>query len=208
MSAIHLEGDLNITFIHVPKCAGISIGIWLMENRGKSQMETWTNHPTLNYLKQEHSIKYSFAVVRNPWDRAVSIYHFFKEIRNSHKTGTINDRGNSVLDANKETLKDETFEEFVFNINNIKLPTDVWIEGGFASYNQLHWISPGVDLILKFENIVNDFKIIQDITNCHIPLAHLNSSQHSAYQQYYNSNTQKEIGKIFQEDIDRWQYVF
>ena len=102
-----MAGVLNLekgyVFIHVPKCAGASITAVLM----KSEHSTRFNDlPGLgDIVKQENSVSgetvhlalharardirrflgarvynelESFAVVRNPWERLRSLYHFYR----------------------------------------------------------------------------------------------------------------------------------
>ena len=65
----------KLIFIHIPKCAGCSI-----EKIFNSSM---MDHQTALEIKSKHAEKWNsyfkFTIVRNTWERLVSIYHFRKE---------------------------------------------------------------------------------------------------------------------------------
>jgi hypothetical protein len=73
------------TFIHIPKTGGNSVRTWLLDNVPKSramfQHSFMKDHAPYSYIKK--AIKDDrglvFAVVRNPWSRVVSAYHYHKQ---------------------------------------------------------------------------------------------------------------------------------
>jgi len=73
---------------------------------------------------------------------------------------------------------------------------------------QVRWIEPGVTHLLRFENLENDFKIIQDIFKCYEPLGTSNKIEHDHYRTYYNDETQQVIAEMFKEDIEAFGYEF
>ena len=78
MPAVHLSGDINITYVQIPKTAGTSIGHWLIDHKRTSVYKEWYNHPTLEEINSAIDKNFSFTVVRNPWDRIVSAYYFLQ----------------------------------------------------------------------------------------------------------------------------------
>lgn len=204
MPAVHIDSP-SITFVHVPRAAGTSIGAWLVS--GYPTAHHWVDHPTLDEIKQEHEVKFSFAVVRNPWDRVVSFYH---HITHSAATGIPGkDYMQKVLLASNQGYFQNkvSFDQFVQDLHWLSIPkgifrTDYPMASTQANYTQ------GIDLVFKQETLEQDFKAIQQMCNNYHPLPVLNTSEHEHYSTYYNSSTRATIEKLFAADIEQWQYQF
>lgn len=85
------------TFIHIPKNAGTSISQWLIIQAGGRwvyQNHYGGKHFTLNQIRKvdKNDLGITFACVRNPWDRLVSGFFYYRKQRK---------------------FKDRTFEEFI-----------------------------------------------------------------------------------------------
>jgi hypothetical protein len=184
MPSIHLSGNTNITFVHVPKSAGSSIGEWLKIHNHARQLSEWYEHPKLETMTTEPT--WSFAVVRNPWDRTVSFYHFLKNIHEMYK--------------NKEPYP--PFDSWVENLEDFKLTSTWWFT---PATPQVEW-THNVDLVLKYENLSTEFKQIQDMFESTDPLPNLMITQHNHYTTYYNSTTENIIANIFSKDIEAFGY--
>jgi hypothetical protein len=136
---------------------------------------------------------FSFAVVRNPWDRAVSMYHFAK------KMGL----GNAF-----DLRNDLSFEDFCQILESKRFDSTF-----IPTFNQVEWTHSCIQLneILRFENLAEDFS--QMIKNNSIggispDLPHINKTNHTKYQDYYSSETKKIIHSVFEEDCDTFKYIF
>lgn len=128
----------------------------------------------------------SFAVVRNPFDRAVSMFHLFNKSNNF------------------------SFESFCEIMNENQANNT---KNFIAAHQQFEWFNGAFqpNFILRFENIKNDFKEMLDICQIkHISpnLPHENSSQRSDYKNYYNHKTKKIVEKIFEKDLDTFKYIY
>jgi hypothetical protein len=203
MPSIHLEGNINITFIHIPKTAGTSIGHWMHANSTPTKSDCWYEHPSLENIKAQYKVVESFTVVRNPWDRMVSFYHYFKNPYCPHPKITSEQWQMYINALNKiETLP--TFENWLLNAQSFKLPPGWWWN---AITPQSQWIS-NETTILRYENLKEDFKQIQRKFNTDQELPVENVSDHTHYSTYYNAQTKQLIYQWFKEDIKRWQYEF
>ena len=130
---------------------------------------------------------FKFAFVRNPWDRVVSWYHFYKQMPQTKV-------------KSKLSTKNETFEEFILykKINR-------WAGDNQDQYN----FSSCCDFIGKFENLQEDFNDVCSKIN--IPQRKLpifNKSKHIYYTDYYNEETRKIVAKRFAKDITHFDYEF
>lgn len=179
----------NDTFIHIPKTAGVSISRWLIEYAGGEYIG-YKNPMIKKHMEYKDIIKekgyhpeFMFAVVRNPWDRLVSGYHYYK------KKGSPN-------------FTWRTFDEFV-----------TCKELGKLGRNQVHYIQNregeiAVDLVIRFENLQEDFKHIQNRYHCYEPLTKNNVTSHRDYREYYTPETKDIVSRLFEADIHRFGYRF
>jgi hypothetical protein len=79
MSSVYLENE-NVVYIHTPKCAGTSIYRWFRDNQFCDNSRRDKHKPKSEFveeLKDKDDIFY-FSVVRNPFDKIVSWYGYFR----------------------------------------------------------------------------------------------------------------------------------
>ena len=171
----------EMTFIHIPKTGGISITNWFIKNFASKIKSNMSNirHPSteMTDLKTPET----FTVVRNPWDRVVSLWAFWNKIKK----------------------QDVPFDDFVRNLHNYKFHEAAWFT---FDQPQKAWIPNGVTYLLKFETLDEDFKLIQEKFNCTEPLCHINSTKHAYYKTYYTLETWNIVSEIFKDDIETFGY--
>jgi hypothetical protein len=194
-----VTGKTTVTFIHVPKTAGTSITEWfrlmcVYPPNGYTMRRfcDTKEHWGVNEVMREVSdLGYTFAVVRNPWDYAVSLY--------SHLTQKM-----PVVYKEFEWLKDVSFNDWILNID---IYPNTFISPYTLSSNQCSWIDNTVD-VLKYESLEEDFKRVQQVVGNTLPLPIKNISQRTHYVDYYTEESKKRVSEIFAEDIDRFKYRF
>ncbi|MCW8930257.1 MAG: sulfotransferase family protein [Gammaproteobacteria bacterium] len=185
-------------FIHIPKCAGVSISKALYGNLagGHTTLEeylvTFEPRNVLNYFK--------FTIVRNPWDRLVSAYFFLKQ-------GGFGKEDKEWFDS--ELVQYRDFEDFVINwVNKI----NIWKWNHFKP--QYHYMQDKrnkiqLNFIGLFENIEDDFSFISNhlgLKECELYFS--NESSHSNYMDYYNETTKSIVAKVYEKDIHLLGYQF
>lgn len=175
--------DLNITFFHLPKNAGTSIADWLTDNvNGEEYFHDFRHERPARLKPLFGDFGWSFCCARNPWDRTVSWYHFFK------KQGKIT----------------VTFEEYM----NCLIKGDESIKY-IRNLNEQLLIVNEVDYVLRYENLVEDFKVVQDKVNCHVPLIHVNKSQRTKYTDYYTKDEYINwISEQCSDEIEHLNYAY
>ena len=137
----------------------------------------------------------SFAVVRNPFDRAVSMFQFSKE----NKLGDLYQQSNDFSFEDFCDILNQHYSNHEKNFIAIHQQTE-WLKGMFEP-----------NFILRFENLKKDFEeMLQTCRIQHISadIPHQNSSNRGDYKNYYNSETKKIIAKIFEKDLDTFKYSF
>lgn len=184
-------------FVHIPKCAGISIATALYGNLGGGHL-TLRQYATafppgafLNYFK--------FAVVRNPWDRLVSAYHFLKG-------GGLTEKDSSFFQRELAVFSD--FSEFV---NGWVSRDNIWKWHHFRP--QTHYLNPvlgqfGIDFVALMENLPSDFAIISKRVGGGANLPVKNKSKRRPYAEYYEGRTRRIVADVYRDDIATLGYHF
>lgn len=157
-------------------------------------------------LKKENL--YIFTIVRNPWDRMLSMYLFYhKNNFNSPEFFS----GNSDIDNNFNSWIKYIYSK---SFDRNKKHGDVNIYK-YCFSNQLNWIKDdneniiNINKILKFEN--NELK---DFFENELKLKKYNiekkihPTNHEHYSKYYNKESIELVRTHYQEDIDYFSYNF
>jgi hypothetical protein len=175
--------ELDITFFHLPKNAGSSIEKWLVDNVGGEAYLNDLRHTSPQSVEPMFGdFGWSFCCVRNPWDRMVSWYNFFKG------QGKINI---SFEDFMKQSFEGEPTAKYIKPIDRQLRTSDY------------------VDYVIRYENLEDGFKLVQDMTECHVPLGKHNTSKRSDYALYYTDKKLVDyVGEYYYDEISQFGYSF
>lgn len=187
-------------FVHITKCAGISVATSLFGNLGGGHLRV--PHYQLIFSKREFEEYFKFTFVRNPWDRLVSAFLFLKK-------GGANKADRQWAHENLSRFAD--FNGFVTgwvgrkNVNKWKhfVPQ-------YKFLCQPGSRTPSVDFIGYFEHLSEDFAYVQKRLGCHSSLQHLNKTEGGKkdYREYYTEAARKIVADVYQEDIHMFGYNF
>ena len=140
---------------------------------------------------------FSFAFVRNPYDRAVSSWKFGG--------------------WGKRWSWNMSFKEFARCVTQLDLapeggeyPTSL-IQHACLQYPYVHDLKTGesVDYIGRFENLQQDFDIISDTIGLNRrKLPHVNKTKHKHYTEYYDDETIDLITQAYHMDINMFNYKY
>lgn len=191
----------EIVFVHVPKTGGASI-LQLCLRHGIRVIDHDLRNPNYVSLAQYRSLNpniHSFAIVRNPWDRVVSSYHFLRK-------GGI--KGGDRLDADRFVNQYKNFSQFVLNAFESR---EILDQIHFRP--QYKWISDdqgvAVDMVGKFEKLQMYFsKWCKSIGLPNYKLPHVNKSTHRSYKEYFDEQTIEIIRNNYRKDIEIFNYKF
>lgn len=189
--------DRRAIFVHIPKCAGVSVSRAIFGNLGgghstlEDYLHTFEPRSFLQYFK--------FTIVRNPWDRLVSAYFFLK-------SGGLNAEDRAWSDQELSAFSD--FDGFV---RNWVTPENIWKWHHFRP--QSHYMLDKhekirLDFVGLLENLDEDFAYITKRIGIAASLPSANSSKHAKYLSYYTDETKEIVASVYGRDIELLGYNF
>lgn len=189
------QGPLNtgILFVHIPKCAGVSINYALYNSLGPG------HQPTMRYLYAAGPgtflSTYRFTVVRNPWDRLVSAYHFLKN-------GGFNDKDRQFFEAHLSHYP--TFDNFVKDW--LTPQTLRWIHHFRPQSDYLSLTRDGktpLNDLYFFENLDQDLANSPNPTLSALEVPRKNHAPESSahYLDHYSPESLRIVEDLYQRDI-------
>ena len=176
---------LKCVFIHIPKTGGTSVEEslkFLIPPSGRHMFAKVAK----GILKEEWNTYYKWTIVRNTFDRLVSLYFFCKKLES-------------------ENAHNENFNYWLEKILNKGHCRDLPI-------SQLEWLETDgkieIDFVGKFESLDCDFKKVVNLFKVEAKLLHLNATCHSHYSNYYNRKLINVVYKFLGPEIEYFNYHF
>lgn len=198
-----------LLFIHIPKCAGTSILHWMRGVYGKLNERGHAPYKSLSYLDIT-----SFTILRNPYDRALSFYKHRKDILETN-IAYIPSLEQELLDWNNgfEYWLDNYFQrlwEIPSNKRRIYGLTGKGIIPSETQYDYINNRGKTVDICIRLENISTEFKVLQDFTNVKtpLPIENISNGVWKDYRSYYSTKSKNIVEKIYEKDLDYFNYTF
>lgn len=214
--AMIISNSRRFIFVHIPKTAGTSI------THSLSKLTTWCDvelggtkygdEIEVPYRRRFRLHKHSgadaiasvvgeevwndyftFAFVRNPFDRLVSAYHFYRQW--PHRS----------VDEVREM---GSFKEFVFSSFLEKDRQAATRPTGLQSTLLTRRGEIAVKKMLRYESLVEDFRDVSAVLGADdIRLPKTNASKRGHYADYYDEETALAVRQMFREDFDRLGYA-
>ena len=207
----------NYIFVHIPKTGGTSLAQAL---EGRAMKDDILLGDTPKALRRRHRVKgagargrlwkhstladiegllgreeiaqmFSFTMVRNPWDRMVSYYHWLREQSFDH----VAVRLAKALD----------FSAFL---------NDPRIAQSFRTFPARSYMCDGegqehARLYIRLEHFEADAVPLWEHLGFRLDLPHLNASARAGgYREYYSARDSRRLGEIAAEDVSRFGYSF
>ncbi len=196
----------RFAFIHVQKTAGLSIHKALLGWAPEAQQRLPGLDACRDPLRNRHlhacdlrgfvgedSWKelFSFAFVRNPWDRLVSWYNMCLERPTTPFMHRVRQDARS-------------FDDFLTMTSGLAERT---------TYNQIDYVANErgeilVDFVGRFEALRTDFQHVCDKIGMPFWLPHINRGQAVDYRSYYTRETRDLVAERFRRDIEAFGYEF
>lgn len=185
-------------FIHIPKTAGTSVLSSLNKGINVSRDHvTWQEYKNRSPHFFKNHFKFSF--VRNPWDRAVSVYFYLRNGGNQQEDLYYK----QIIENNFQTF--EKFAEGFLNKDTIWSHRLFWPQ---SFYLIDHQGKLQVDFLGKFESINDDFQYIMKILKIYHTLPQTNKSPRKEYEKYYTDKTIQKIKNLYSLDIEIFDYHY
>jgi len=178
-------------FIHINKSGGSSI---------EKALHLPIRHRTvLQYKEELGAIRwdklFKFSVVRNPWDKVVSHYHY--------RVAT-NQTGMGVNPM--------SFADWVRAAYRDRNPA--FYDKPMMFMAQTEWLvdetgSIDVDYVARFENLSADFRRACELLHRPVvELPHEKKSVRRDFRFYYDSETMQIVADVFRKDLENFHYSF
>jgi hypothetical protein len=197
---------MNFVFVHIPKTGGYTIAeaLQLAKCRSRSRIKknAYQKLPTharitFGHNRYDHLLKnghinrqfdqeaFKFTFVRNPYDRIVSIWKFYKE-RGHHK-------------KENEWLVDLSFLEFIGKTKRM-----------WQVNPQVYWTdNVHLNFIGRFENFENDLGVLADLMEIELgTIPQLNKTTHNHYSTYYCEHSRKMVESYYKADFEAFGYAY
>jgi len=146
---------------------------------------------------------FKFSVVRNPWDRLVSAFHFLKDGgRNAFDArftqNNLHDCAN--LSQFLKKLQDPIFARHILRATHFR-PQHHFLLGPSGHIE--------VDCLLKFETLATDYeRLRRHIDGAAPTLSHFNRSCRRRYAGYYDIRGRRLVASLYADDIALFGYRF
>ena len=193
-------------FIHVPKTAGKSIlAAFGLPEFGRDydgaldHIEDPYDHKRLRDYQDAGWFEayFKFGMVRNPWARAVSAFHYLDAGGANANDAAYRDKHLTVCGGD--------FRRF------LDILPDLMTHKHFRP--QHFWLTDrtgkiGVDAVLRFEDFSAEYGRLAAQLGLDPAPAHVNASTHEDYRRYYDAGAIDRIAEIYAEDVERFGYAF
>jgi hypothetical protein len=182
--AMLISHKLRFIFIHIPRTGGTSIENALGRAVDDAQ-QIIRSHATISELKT-HPKYQAFAWVRDPWDRALSVYAYY-----------VRRKFQAVRSEWQPSQKE--FFEFLKSP-----PLDI----RWAMRQQTAYITGRHVEIGRFENLEHDFREMCRLIGLplDIELRHLNGTDSLALSGYYDKWAIWRVRELFPQDVEQLGY--
>jgi len=204
-----ISTENKFLFIHIPKTGGNAIRLALKDHADDELVFNEKQRAYNESMQQSHRFG-----IRNPhidldkhgtlskahlkWDEQKlgewDTYYKFACVRNPW------DRLVSLYFSPHLGRDAYDEDEFIRLVNDTKKGTQsayVLEEGRLAT-----------DYLIRFESLKQDFDAVSRKLGIEAELPYVNQSKHKPYQEYYNNKTKDLVYKLYQRDIELFEYEF
>lgn len=213
--------ECKAVHIHIPKTAGVALEHAIMtqilgydtsdqighlsnelksrfELRGAQKHKQARFYNIRDITKNNWNSYYKFAVVRNPWDRAVSEFHWRHTLtvgRTPHPSTDFKE----FLNYCESRIKDTRNRNQDVYWNHAQTQKSYVVD---TNGNEI------LDEVFRFENLSEAVSIISNKLNIPLTMKRYNTSKHNYYQEYYDDETKEMVNNLYREDIEMFDYEF
>ncbi|MGH1464953.1 MAG: sulfotransferase family 2 domain-containing protein [Cognatishimia sp.] len=204
-------------FVHIPKTGGTALALALEARAMKDDIMTGDTPKALKRRRRLKEVQtsgrlwkhsglsdieglvtaqdiqglFTFTLVRNPWDRAVSYYHWLRDQSFEHAAVSLS----KVLTFNEFIAHAQTKSSFMTN--------------PYARYLTMRSGVEKCDLYIRLEHFKADAQPLFDHLGFTLELQRVNSSERDAdYRQYYSDESAAIVAECCAADIKRFGFSY
>jgi hypothetical protein len=196
--------EYRCIFIHIPKCAGMSINRTLFNNHGGGHAPI--GRYRIIYSPEEFRDYFKFAFVRNPWDRAFSAYNFLRK-------GGLHTGDQRWAKRNLAAFR--TFNDFVRRgLRRRRILNHLHFRPQHTFVCEPLRRKPSVDFIGYYENLHVDFARVYRRLTGRASAPHLfhgnrsRSTANSTYVDHYSREAREIVADLYRRDVALFGYDF
>ena len=224
--------DPKILFIHIPKNGGTSLQTAFKEvfkkkyhhkqirNLGVKRRYSMNAHQSGILTMKEIPLRYwneyyRFSIVRNPWDRLVSIWRFIMIDDRVFKDAYGLKNNISAFEKMFNDENKKTFKEWVLSYDH-----PCFFKGADLKCNrrpitkvqQSDWIiKDGKSIVDKTFRLENLDKLVSEFRKrfgADLKIPRMNTTKRGSYHEYYDSELADIVAEWYKDDIRIWGYEF
>lgn len=190
-------------FIHIPRTAGTSME-FTIDDRNWAFNKCKEKHliaSAAKYIYRDYWDDYfKFTIVRNPWDRMVSMTKFPSQYGCYMK--------NKLINVNPYLRK---YNKIEIDYRATKPPKAFRPKAYLTDAVYLNILDVPINYVARFETLQSDWEYIQDEIKCNVELKHYtrNKRKHRKhYSHYYTEYTKQQVQDKYAKDIEHFNYKF
>jgi len=186
----------QLIFIHIPKCAGISVWNGLDLSICPCNLIS-TTPPVLqhllpkqlkgHYISQKKWKNYTkFTIIRDPYDRVVSDYHWLKTVSEEFRNLSFDE----LLTLREDVVKNNRYSE------------NLYFDHFYPMYFYFEEIE--YDFVLRFENLAQELPRIKKLYKIEKSFSKTNQTEHSSF--ILSDEQRERIYALYERDFSQFGY--
>ena len=189
-------------FIHIPKNGGVSVR-HALELQSDVSLSNPYHFRYIDIAEEVGRQLRFFSVVRNPWSRTASRYHFGRQSAGNWPES----------DPRRQYLATATFADYVKDQRVLPIPEHLnqpWMGPLSSWFNQLEWLRDESGRVvtdcLRLESLTSD---LSEYLGRSISLADKNAAHaRYDYRSMYNDELTEIVAETFRDDIEHFGFSF
>ncbi len=218
-----IDNKNKLIFIHIPRTGGTSIEECLIGNDWWN-IDSKSKHICASDARKLYGEKIwnsytKFSIIRNPWDRIVSMRNtgWWDNVSNVPNRKPLLDLLKShgirrtflLLVRNKgwwhriiNTSREKHLYDFIKNLG-------IHPNEHYTSQLYSDILDEEMDYIIRFEHLQKDFdNMLSELNIQEKKLSHVNKTKRGHYRDWYDEKSKALVEEIYKEDIEKYNYSF